>query len=1126
MFRPVEPNPRFPALETEIIALWNQRRTYEQSLARRSDAPPFIFYEGPPTANGMPHPGHCLTRAIKDLFPRYRTMRGYRCQRKAGWDTHGLPVEVEVCKELGIHSKEEIEAFGVEPFIHRCQASVWRYMREWERLTERIGFWIHLDEAYVTYHQSYVESVWWSLKNLFDRGLLYQGHKIVWWWAQGGTALSSGEVGQGYREVADPSVYVRFPLVDQPDTSLLVWTTTPWTLPSNQFAAVHPELEYSVVADGELGEKLIVASALVETIAGKVGRELKVETKIMGAKLIGRRYVPPFDYYYKTMGEAEGRLTSGGKQHIAWRVVAADFVTTDSGTGVVHQAPAFGEVDFEVLQREKARFDAGSGPELICAVGPDGKFTFEAPDYQGRWVKEADKDISRELRRRGLLYHQEQYLHEYPFCWRADDDPLIQYPRRSWFIRTSRFKQEMLANNARINWLPEHIRDGRFGNFLETNVDWALSRERYWGTPLPIWVCEETGTMEAVGSYSELMAKPGVRGTEVWDQAKRKNPQLPDDLKVHKPYIDAVTYDSPKAPGKRMRRVSEVIDCWYDSGAMPFAQWGYPHQGREQFASQFPADFISEALDQTRGWFYSQLAISTLLFGEGQTAGDVAAPNHEYPHPFRNCIVLGLMLGEDGQKMSKSKRNYREPNEIFDRYGADALRWYFFANQAPWTSIRYSEQAIKDSIPEFLLRLWNVYSFFVIYANIDGFDPGGLLAGDLGQLGPDVLARGQGYRPVRERGELDRWIASELARTAAAVTERMDAYDNFAACGRITAFVDALSNWYVRRSRDRFWTGEQTADKRDAYWTLYECLLTTSKLIAPFVPFLAETLWQNLAVAANGSRTLESVHFCDFPTGDAAQIDNALSEQMNVVREVVSLGRSARMTARLKVRQPLAKVEIVLVRAEHQPWLEAHAGLIREELNVKQVEFIPRADQYISYSVLPDLKRLGPRLGKRLPALKQALAAADASVLLAKLEAEGRVTFDLADGPIALDGNDIQVRLQAKPGWAAAQGPLAVVIVSTELTEDLLTEGVARELAHAIQGIRKDLDCKYTDRIEVGVVTESAELLKAIGDFGDYICSETLAVKLTTSPIAGPEPIEMDLAGHQLTLYVKVVGDP
>lgn len=1123
MFRPVESNPRFPTLEIEIIRFWNERRIYDQSLKRRANAPPFVFFEGPPTANGMPHPGHCLTRAIKDLFPRYRTMRGYRCERKAGWDTHGLPVEVEVCKELGIHSKEEIEAYGVEPFIHRCQESVWRYMQEWERLTERIGFWIKLDEAYVTYHQSYVESVWWSLKNLFDRGLLYQGHKIVWWWAQGGTALSSGEVGQGYREVADPSVYVRFPLVDEPGTSLLVWTTTPWTLPSNQFAAVHPDLEYSLVADGEdpHGGKLIVASALVETIAAKVGRELTVEKTLSGRELIGRRYAPPFGYYYKSLGETEGQLKTGGRQHIAWRVVPADFVTVDSGTGVVHQAPAFGEVDFDVLARERERFEPGEGPELICAVAADGKFTAEAPDYEGRWVKEADKDISRELRRRGLLYYQEQYLHEYPFCWRADEDPLIQYPRKSWFIRTSRFKDDMLANNHEINWLPEHIRDGRFGNFLETNVDWALSRERYWGTPLPIWVCEETGHMEAVASYEELLAKPGVRGTEVWQSAKQAKPSLPDDLKVHKPYIDAVTYDSPKAPGKRMRRVSEVIDCWYDSGAMPFAQWGYPHQGKERFASQFPADFISEALDQTRGWFYSQLAISTLLFGRADS-GD-ASPKRDYPHPFRNCIVLGLMLGEDGQKMSKSKRNYREPGEIFDRYGADALRWYFFANQPPYTSIRYNEQAIKDSIPEFLLRLWNVYSFFVIYANIDKFDPGESLTGSISQLNAGALATGKGYRPVSDRSELDRWILSELNRTALAVTERMDAYDNFTACGRITAFVDALSNWYVRRSRDRFWSGEHTVDKLDAYWTLYECLLTTARLIAPFVPFLAEALWQNLAVAGTSDRALESVHLCDYPTGDRGLVDEALSEQMELVREIVSLGRSARMGAKLKVRQPLAKVEVVLVHPQYQAWLEAHTGLIREELNVKHVEFIPRADQYITYTVLPDLKRLGPRLGKRLPALKQALSAADAAALLAKLEAEGQVVLDLPDGPVTLDSSDIQVRLQAKPGWAAAQGTRAVVVISTELTDELLTEGLARELVHAVQTLRKDTNCQFTDRIEIGIVTDSAELLRAIRSFAAYIQSETLAIEIRAEALPGVEPIVVDVAGQKVTIYLKVM---
>ncbi len=801
MFRPVQSPVSFPKLEEEIIQFWKERGIYEKSLAARSGGPAFVFFEGPPTANGLPHPGHCLTRSIKDLFPRYRTMRGYRCERKAGWDTHGLPVEVEVCKELGIHAKDEIEAFGVEPFVHKCLESVFRYTKQWEQLTERLGFWIHLDDAYVTYHQSYVESVWWALKNLFERGLLYQGHKIVWWWAQGGTALSSGEVGQGYREVADPSVYVRFPLVDEPDTDLLVWTTTPWTLPSNQFAAVKPDLEYSAVeVEGQV-RKLVLATALVDAIAAKIGKKLKVVSTFKGEELVGKRYRPPFDYYWKTQAEIQGRLKEGARQHVAWRVLPADFVTIDAGTGVVHQAPAFGEVDFDLLLAEQARFADGEGPPLLCAVGPDGKFTAEAPDYAGRWVKDADRDIMRRLRAEGTLLHQEQYLHDYPFFLRADEDPLIQYPRKSWFIRTTRFRDKMLANNRRIGWLPEHIRDGRFGNFLETNVDWALSRERYWGTPLPIWVCEKTGYMEAVASYAELLAKPGVEGAETWQEAKRANPGLAEHLKVHKPYIDAITYNSPKAPGKRMRRVGEVVDCWFDAGAMPFAQWGYPSQpgSRERLAGQFPADFISEALDQTRGWFYSLLAISTLLFrdGEGEPTGERSdefsrsdTPALPYPHPYRNCVVLGLMLGEDGQKMSKSKRNYREPSEIFDRYGADAMRWYFFANQPSWTSIRYNEAAIKESIPEFLLRLWNVYSFFVIYANIDRFDPAAEIAGNPRQLGADVLASAAAYRPIAERGELDRWVLSELNRTATGVVAAMDAYDNFGACQRLTEFVE------------------------------------------------------------------------------------------------------------------------------------------------------------------------------------------------------------------------------------------------------------------------------------------------------------------------------------------------
>ncbi|MGD0518098.1 MAG: class I tRNA ligase family protein, partial [Thermoguttaceae bacterium] len=1014
---------------------------------------------------------------------------------------------------------------------------------------------------------------------------------------------------QGYREVADPSVFVRFPLIRsdervqgsefrvqefsrEPEASalriegegqgeglsdidLLVWTTTPWTLPGNQFAAVKPDLQYALVSVEGESRKLLLAEALVETIAAKVGKEFIIISTMPGEKLIGLRYRPPYDYYYKSLGEVQGRLLDGQMQHLSWRVVPAEFVTVDTGTGVVHQAPAFGEVDFDLLRDERTRFVNSEGPDLICPVAPDGTFTAEASDYQGRWVKDCDRDIIRELKAKRLLFHQEQYLHDYPFCWRAEEDPLIQYPRRSWFIRTTKFKEAMLANNSLINWLPEHIRDGRFGNFLETNVDWALSRERYWGTPLPIWVCEKTGYAEAVAGYDELLAKPGLSGIEVWEKAKRENPDLPDDLKVHKPYIDAVTYDSPKAPGARMRRVPEVIDCWFDSGAMPFAQWGYPHQpgSEEKFNGQFPADFISEALDQTRGWFYSLLAISTLLFGKNgeqetvppsppaplpkgegtktilpkgeerkNTGSSSLIPNPQsliptpYPHPFRNCIVLGFILGEDGGKMSKSKRNFREPNEIFNRYGADAMRWYFFSNQPPWTSIRYSEQAIKDCIPEFLLRLWNVYSFFVIYAKIDKFDPASAFTGRAGQLTADILAGGKGFRPLENRSELDRWIIGELNRTVATVTERMDAYDNFAACAVLSEFVDALSNWYVRRSRDRFWSGEQSADKADAYWTLYECLLTTCKLIAPFVPFLAEEMWQNLAVAAFSGAgvspasaagtaapqaAVESVHLCDYPTAASETIDELLSQRMALVREIVSLGRSARMGAKLKVRQPLSQVEIVLADNAHQSWLQEHAALICDELNVKRIEFAVNADQYINYTILPDLKRLGPRLGKRLPALKKILAGIDGGNLLAEMESRGKITISLEDGPIALDADDIQVRLQAKPGWAAAHGKMCVVVLATELTPELIAEGLSKDLVRVIQDRRKEMGLEFTDRIVVGLVTDSDELTEAVKQFGGYIQGETLALEISSALLPGVEAVEVKVGDYTATLYVK-----
>jgi isoleucyl-tRNA synthetase len=1134
MFDPVRGQPDFPSLEASVAAWWRERGTYQKSLDGRRGAPRFVFFEGPPTANGMPHPGHCLTRTIKDLYPRYRTMRGQYCERKAGWDTHGLPVEVEVCKELGIHSKAEIEAYGIEPFIHKCQESVWRYMREWESLTDRIGFWIDLSQAYVTYHQSFVESVWWALAELFDKGLLYQGHKIVWWWAQGGTALSSGEVGQGYREVADPSVYVAFPLLDQAglpsNRSLVAWTTTPWTLPSNQFAAVKAELDYVVLreAGGPEAAEYVVAEPLAKALGEKLKKEFDVVERIPGLGLVGRSYLPPFDTFRRAGPAATAPLVAGGTQAIAWRVVAADFVTTDSGTGIVHIAPAFGEVDYTVLVAEQSRFAPGKGPPLINAVAADGTFTDIFGMGSGRFVKDCDRDITRDLRARGLLVHQEQYVHDYPFCWRADSDPLIQYPRQSWFIRTSQFREQMLANNATIEWLPEHIKDGRFGNFLATNVDWALSRERYWGTPLPIWVCEETGRAEAVRSYADLLAKPGVRGTEVFADAKMAKPDLSDDLKVHKPYIDAVTYDSPFAKGARMRRVTEVIDCWFDSGAMPFAQWGWPHQGREEFAAQFPADFISEAIDQTRGWFYSQLAISTLLFGDG--AHDAARP---YPHPFKTCIVLGHMLGEDGQKMSKSKRNYREPAEIFDKYGADALRWFFLAGQPPWTSIRYSERAIKESVPEFLLRLWNVYSFFVIYARIDGFDPAVFLQSP-GSLDHADLATARDWRPVADRGELDRWMLSLLNATAAEMTARLDAYDHFGAAQRLSSLVDAVSNWYVRRSRDRFWaTGradggpETNPVKLDAYWTLYETLLTIARLAAPFVPFVTEEIWRNLAVVPFGAAVPESIHLTDYIAGDSALVDRDLVRRMDLVRDIASLGRAARAGVKLKVRQPLSKVEVILadVNSGDSAWLEAHADLVCDELNVRQFEVCRQPDRYITRSLLPDLKKLGPRLGKDLPKARDAIAAADAATTLAALGRDGRATLTLAGGgSVVLERGDVLVRTTAKDGWAAEEGPQAVVVVATELTPDLVAEGLVNELVHAVQSLRKKLDLEFTDRIEAGFVTESAALRAALEAHRDRIASETLATTLGFAPLAGGVSEEVDIDGHTCSITLRVAA--
>lgn len=1200
MFQVQDGRVSFPKMEEELVQWWKNNQIYEKSLARRENAPSFVFFEGPPTANGMPHPGHCLTRAMKDLFPRYRTMRGFRCERKAGWDTHGLPVELEVCKSLGLKkSREEIENYGVEPFIQLCQKSVWRYMREWEHLTERIGFWIHLDKAYVTYHKTYVESVWWALSEFFKKGLLYQGHKIVWWWAQGGTALSSGEVGEGYREVADPAVFVRYPVVAESDTpeclknaDLVIWTTTPWTLSSNQFAAVKPDMEYSVVKFEGEERAVVLASPLLNSLvhkySGKKTKVFEILGTLKGEELVGMRYLPPFDTFYKTYGNVQGTLKDGTREYIAWRVVPADFVTTDTGTGIVHQAPAFGEDDFGVLQAQKARYIDGEGPEMICAVAPNGTFTDVFPEFQGRWVKEADRDIIKVLKEKNILFMQEQYLHEYPFYTRSDD-PLIQYPRKSWFIKTSQFKADMLENNAKINWLPEHIRDGRFGNFLATNVDWALSRERFWGTPLPIWVCEKTGYMEAVANYDELMAKPGVAGMDVWEKAKAENPELPDDLKVHKPYIDAITYDSPteeRMPDgsvPRMHRVSEVIDCWFDSGSMPFAQWGFPHKpGSEaEFKAHFPADFISEAIDQTRGWFYSQLAISTLLFGNhslnqagsGASAGsavsvdsiDSAAKSvlnvKPYPHPFKTCVVLGLMLAEwwenkgykdpkdrqiyleeDGAKealgaknyehkigkMSKSLHNYRSPNEIFDKYGADALRWYFYSNQAPWNAIIYSERAIGESMPAFTVKLWDTLKFLVGYANSDGFAPENWLSGDVAQLTSDVLKTAKNYRPAAERCELDRWIMSKLNTLNAFLIEKLDSYDNYPAASALLEFVDALSNWYIRRSKESIWSSDKTdanTAKWDTYWTLYECLATLSKLIAPFVPFMAEEIWSVLVREPFGSRAAESVHLCDYPTPCASDIDETLAVRMDLMREICSQGHSARQNASLKVKQPLSGVDIVLTETARasREWLSEHSALIREELNVKDVRFTDRADNYVSYTILPDLKKLGKKLGKLLPVLKSYLTTADGAALLAQMDRDGEAVLELDGQKVAFTAEELIIRLQPKEGFTASQGVNSVVILSTELTPELVAEGNAREIVRAIQSRRKDLNCAYADHIRVCFVTDDASMRQAAEQFLTYICGETLADELAlefTDVYASAECVETKLAGAAVQLYV------
>jgi isoleucyl-tRNA synthetase len=1062
MFDPVSPQVSFTELDATHLAFWENARIFEKTLEGGEDKEAFIFYEGPPTANGMPHPGHVLTRVMKDVFLRYRTMCGYHVPRRAGWDTHGLPVEVEVEKELGISGREAIEAYGVEAFSRKCIDSVFQYIGEWQRMTERIGFWVDFDSAYVTFHKSYVESVWWALSEMFNKGLLYQGYKVVWWWPQGGTALSAGEVGQGYKKLDDPSVMIRFPVKGEDRTSFLAWTTTPWTLPSNIALAVDAKTNYATV-EIEGGERLILAAALV----GKVlGDDVKVVATHKGSELVGLSYEPPFRY-----AEPEGGP--------AWQVVDADFVSLDSGSGLVHLAPAFGEDDFRVCKEK--------GMGFLQLLKPDGTFPDEVTDFAGRFCKEADRDIIRNLRSRGVLFKEEVYRHDYPFCWRAMQDPLIQYARRGWFIRTTQEIERVKENNQDVHWEPEHIKSGRMGQFLEGNVDWALSRERFWGTPLPIWKNDETGSVESVGSAAEILER-NPDAFAHFEKAKAADPSVQDHLMVHKPWIDEVTWTKDGEPGV-YRRVPEVIDCWFDSGCMPFAQWGFPHQNTEGFEGSFPADFITEAVDQTRGWFYSLMTISSLMF-----------PERPLPHPFKNCVVLGLMTDEKGKKLSKRDKNYTDPLVLMDRVGADAVRWALYAGTVPGQNTRFFDDAATDAVREFLLKIWNVYSFFVTYANIDGWTA-------------------DADRPtLEERPDMDRWVLAELDATVRAVREELDDYKSHMAVRRLLGFVDGLSNWYVRRSRARFWASDDTADKRAAFGTLYEVLVDLTKLAAPFIPFMTETLFQNL-VRKDDASVPESVHLASFPEPDQARVDDQLRQTMERVRNVVTLGQRVRNENKLKVRQPLAEAIVVVADDAERQAIDRFASAIREELNVRELGFTQEPHKYVEFELVPNFRVLGPKLGKQIPACKKALAEADGSALYAEMEENEKIVVALPDGPIELTPDEVEVRLSAREDFAAASGAGQVVVLDTRVDDSLRREGLAREVINRIQRARKAMDLAYEARIEV-TWNADGDLARAIEEHANRIASETLATGFVQGgPDTGSEH-DTEIDGNPLSLSI------
>ncbi len=1029
-FNPVDPKQSFPALEQRVLARWRESDVFERSLANREGAEVWSFYEGPPTANGRPGSHHVLARVFKDIYPRYRTMCGYRVPRKGGWDCHGLPVELEVEKQLGISSKQEIEEFGIAEFNQRCRESVFEYVEDWNKLTERIGFWVDLDDPYVTLEDDYIESVWWSLKRLWDDGRLYEGHKVVPYCPRDGTPLSSHEVAQGYKDVEDPSVYVRFPLLGEDGAesgeSLLVWTTTPWTLPGNVAVAVAPEVTYARAEVG--GEIVILAEPLLEKV---LGEGAKVVGTLSGQALSERRY--------------RGPIFPGDREPGPFPIVAGDFVTTDDGTGLVHIAPAFGEDDFEVAIANGI-FNPDDGVQsLYNPVKPDGTFDGRVQGFEGRFVK--DPQLTRELiaflEENGYLFREQTYEHSYPHCWRCGT-PLIYYATTSWYVRTSAVKEQMLANNETIGWHPEHVKHGRFGKWLENNVDWALSRDRYWGTPLPVWRCTDRvcGEVECIGSVAELRERSGA--------------EIPEDL--HRPYIDEVLIPCRRCGGET-RRVESVIDTWYDSGAMPFAQFHYPFENQELFAERFPADYICEGQDQTRGWFYTLLAESTLLFGESS---------------FRNCVCLGLILDPEGQKMSKSRGNVVDPWDVLGAHGADALRWYYLATQQPWAGYRFSVETVGESVRQFQLTLWNTYSFWVLYANAE----------NLGPLDFNVT-------PEPEN-DLDRWALSRLQATVATVRERMDDFDCTSAGKAISEYVEELSNWYVRLSRRRFWDGD-----RAAFATLRHCLLETVALLAPFTPFLADEIHLNLAAGALGEagEAQDSVHLRDFPVVDPALADPDLEAGMEAVRLTVELGRAARAQAKAKVRQPLRRAVIVANEAERAA-IEARADLVTAELNVKELDFVSDEGELVSYTAKPNYRTLGPRFGKSMPQVAAAVAALDAAHVAAVLAEGGEVGISIDGGDHTLGPDDVTLALQPLDGYEVEAEAGHAVALALELDEELRREGLAREIVHAVQNARKEAGLEITDRIELGLGGDEA-LLAAAREHEAYVAGEVLATAVS-----------------------------